>query len=519
MKTLSSIIRRHAAERPGAPALVQGDTVLTYGDLHARSNRVASALAAAGVGPGGRVAFLAKNCLEYFELLFGAAKLNAVVVPVNWRLTPGEVGFIVEDAGATVFAFGAEQAGLVAELADRLGAVKAFVSIGGDGGKFTPYAAWRDAGADADPGVEAAGGDVAFHIYSSGTTGDPKGVLLSNDNLFSLLPVSSKRWGVSASSVNMVVLPLFHIGGCGWALVGLSQGSKSVVVRDADPAGLIGLIGEHKITHAFLAPVVLQFMQAVPEASSGDFSSLELIVYGASPISEPVLAGALQLFKCAFAQAYGLTETTGAIVTLPPEDHDLHGPSRHRLRSAGKPHEGVEMKIVSPETGTELGPGSPGEIWTRSRQNMLGYWQRDADSAAAFTADGWLKTGDVGYFDDEGYLYIHDRLKDMIISGGENIYPAEIENVLAKCEGVADVAVIGIPSEKWGESPLAVVVPAAGATVDARELLAFARRHLAGYKVPVDVVVRAALPRTPSGKVLKKELRAPYWQGRDRPIG
>jgi len=241
-----------------------------------------------------------------------------------------------------------------------------------------------------------------------------------------------------------------------------------------------------------------------------------MIVYGASPISEPVLAGAVRLLGCRFAQAYGLTETTGGIVTLPPEDHALTGPHLHRLRAAGVANPGVELRIVSTESGADLPVGEPGEIWTRSRQNMVGYWRNEEATRATITEDGWLRTGDVGYFDGDGYLYIHDRVKDMIISGGENIYPAEIENVLMKHPQVADVAVIGIPSEVWGESPFAVVV--ARGALDVPELLVFARQHLAKFKVPVGVELRAVLPRTPTGKLLKRELRAPHWQGRSREV-
>lgn len=513
MTTIAGVVRRHAQERPGKLALVCGDSRVTWGELHSRSNRVADALRRAGVGAGDRIALLDKNGCEYFELLFGAAKLGAVLVAINWRLTAGEVEYIVVDAQARLFVCAAEFAGLAAGL--QLPGVTTRLEIGGAGG----YAAWRDAGEDTDPGLEASGADTAFHMYSSGTTGDPKGVLLSHDNVFGPLPVSSARWQVDEGSVNMVAMPLFHVGGGGWAMVGMFHGCTSVIVREVDPAALIRLIGEHRISHAFLVPVLLHFMQLVPGAASGDYSSLKLVVYGASPISESVLAGAVRLLGCGFAQAYGLTETTGAIVTLPPEDHDLQGPHVHRLRAAGVPHEGVELKIVAPDTGAALPVGEPGEIWTRSRHNMVGYWRDPVATAATITADGWLRTGDVGYFDADGYLYIHDRVKDMIISGGENIYPAEVENVLAKHPSVGDVAVIGIPSEVWGESPFAVVVPARGAEVDVGALLAFARQHLAKYKVPVGVDLRATLPRTPTGKLLKRELRAPYWQGRSREVG
>lgn len=511
--TIADVVRTYAADKPDRVALVCGDAFVTWRELDTRSNRVADALRAVGVGAGDRVALLEKNGVEYFELLFGAAKLGAVLVAVSWRLTASEVAFIVQDAGASVLVFGSE----FAAVADEIDVPTKLV-IGGDG-RYMGYAGWRDAGADRDPGFVASGSDVAFQVYSSGTTGNPKGVLLSNDSVFSLRPVSAALWGMGPDSVNMVALPVFHIGGGGWAMVGMAHGCVSVVVRDVDPAGLIRLIGAHRISHAFLVPVILHFMQQVPAARDADFSSLQTIVYGASPISESVLAGAVKLLGCRFTQAYGLSETTGSIVTLPPEDHDLQGPNLHRLRAAGKPNAGVEIKVVAPETGEALPTGEPGEIWTRSRQNMIGYWRNDEATRATITPDGWLKTGDVGYFDADGYLYIHDRVKDMIISGGENIYPAEIENVLMKHPGVADAAVFGIPSEVWGESPYAVIVAARGVTVDPDELLAFARTRLAKFKVPVGVEFRPVLPRTPTGKLLKRELRAPFWQGRARAVG
>lgn len=511
--TTASVLRKHAAERPDHPALVLGEQTLTWRELDARASRVAGALAGAGVGPGDRIALLDKNGLEYFELLFGAAKLGAVLVAVSFRLTAEEAAYIIDDAGARVLVFGREFAELAAGLAAPHAHTRLVV---GDDPRFAGYAAWRDAAAPHDPGHALTGRDIAFQVYSSGTTGHPKGVLLSHDNVFSLLPFSRAHWGLSPAAVNMVALPLFHVGGGGWAMVGLAHGCTSIIVRDVDPAGLLHLIGRHRVTHAFLVPVLLHFMQQVPGAADMDLSSLDLIVYGASPISEPVLAGAVRLLGCRFAQAYGLTETTGGIVGLPPEDHDLAGPNLHRLRAAGKPNPGVEVKIVAPETGEPLPLGEPGEIWTRSPQNMVGYWRNDEATRDTITPDGWLKTGDAGYFDADGYLYIHDRVKDMIVSGGENIYPAEIENVLMKHPGVADAAVIGIPSEVWGESPYAVVVPRGELDID--DLLAFARKHLAKYKLPVGVELRPALPRNPTGKLLKRELRAPFWQGRTRGV-
>ncbi len=312
-------------------------------------------------------------------------------------------------------------------------------------------------------------------------------------------------------------MPLFHIGGGGWAVAGMYEGATSVIVRDIDPAALIRTIESERITHAFLVPAVFQFMLMVPGVEDADFSSLETLVYGASPISEEVLAKCVDTFKCKFWQAYGLTETTGAVVNLAPEDHDTTGPNRHRLRSCGLPGPGVELRIVG-ENG-ECAVREVGEIWIRSTQNTIGYWNLPEETAKAFTEDGWFKSGDAGYLDEDGYLYIHDRVKDMIVSGGENVYPAEVENVLMAHPAIADVAVIGVPHEKWGETGKAIVVVAPGCEVTEAEIIAFAKERLATFKCPTSVEWLDVLPRNPSGKVLKKDLREPYWEGHERRVG
>jgi long-chain acyl-CoA synthetase len=317
-------------------------------------------------------------------------------------------------------------------------------------------------------------------------------------------------------------MPLFHIGGGGWAVAGMYEGCTSVIVRDLDPAALIRLIGEHRITHGFVVPAVLQFMLMIPGGEDADCSSLEVIVYGASPISEDVLARSIERFRCKFWQAYGLTETTGSVVNLPPEDHDLSGPNKHRLRSCGVPGPGVEVRIADTDTGAAVPTGEVGEIWIRSPQVMRGYWNMPEETAKSITDDGWFKSGDAGYLDADGYVYIHDRVKDMIVSGGENVYPAEVENALMAHPGIADVAVIGVPDDKWGETPKAMVVRAAndaGAALTEADVIDFAREHLARFKCPTSVDWLDALPRNPSGKVLKKDLREPYWKDRTRRVG
>jgi long-chain acyl-CoA synthetase len=267
-----------------------------------------------------------------------------------------------------------------------------------------------------------------------------------------------------------------------------------------------------------LVPAALQFMLMVPGVEDADFSSLEIMVYGASPISDEVLVKSLEVFQCKFWQAYGLTETTGTVVNLAPEDHDPTGPNRHRLRSCGRPGPGVELRIVDTETGDDVPQGGVGEIWVRSPQVMQGYWNLPEATAEAVTDDGWFKTGDAAYLDEDGYVYIHDRVKDMIVSGGENVYPAEVENVLMGHPRVADCAVIGVPHDRWGETAKAIVVKHSGADITELEIIGYCQDRLAKFKCPTTVEWSDMLPRNPTGKILRRELRAPYWEGRDRQV-
>jgi len=516
ISTVADIIRVHGVERAGHPALIQGERCVTWGALRERSAQVARGLADAGVGPGDRIAFLDKNGIEHFEVYFGAAMLNAVCVDVNWRLAAPEVEFIVNDAEAKVLVVGPDFVPVLDAIAANLTTVGKIVVIG-TGSDHEQYDDWVARFPADDPGVGAGADDIAFQLYSSGTTGRPKGVMLTNANFFGLVPVAEEIWEMSPDAVNLVAMPLFHIGGGGWAMAGMYYGCTSVVLRDMDPAALVALIGQRRITHGFLVPAVLQFMLMVPGVAEADLSSLQVLVYGASPISEDVLARSVTTFGCKLWQTYGLTETTGAIVNLPPADHDPAGPNRHRLRSCGLPGPGVEVRIVDANTSIDLPTGDVGEIWIRSPQVMKGYWHQPDETAKAIV-DGWFRTGDAGYLDDDGYLFIHDRVKDMIVSGGENVYPAEVENALMAHPAVADVAVIGVPHEKWGETAKAIVVRAPAAEVTEAELIAFCRDHLAKFKCPTSVDWADALPRNPSGKILKKDLRAPYWEGRTRNV-
>ena len=516
IENIGDILRTHADQRGDGLALVLGDRRVTWSELYERASRVAAGLQAAGVGPRDRVAFLDKNSIQHFEVFFGAGLLNAVCVDVNWRLAPPEVEFIVNDAQAKVLVVGPDFVPVLDAISDSITAGTVLVIGGHD--KHRDYDEWVGEHAAADPHEPSGPDEIAFQLYSSGTTGRPKGVMLSNDNFFALLPLAAGMWELAPDSVNLVAMPLFHIGGGGWAVAGMYEGATSVLMRDLDPSALIGLIPEHGITHAFVVPAVLQFMLMVPGAADADFSTLAIVVYGASPISEDVLARSVELLGCKFWQAYGLTETTGAIVNLPPEDH-VDPEKRHRLRSCGLPGPGVELRIVDPDTHEDVPTGDVGEIWVRSAQVMKGYWNNEAATREAINEEGWFTSGDAGYLDDDGYLYIHDRVKDMIVSGGENVYPAEVENVLMKHPGIADVAVIGVPHEKWGETAKAMVVRTPGTEATPEEIIAFSQQQLAKFKCPTSVDFVDELPRNPSGKVLKKDLREPFWAGRDRRVG
>ena len=519
---LAEVVRTHGRGRPDAPAITYGDQVIGWGRLDERSNRVANALVALGVGEGDRIVYVGKNAPEYFELLFGAAKLGAVNVAINWRLKPAEVCFIADDTGATVLFVDQEFASIIPDLQGSLKAAVAFVVLGAAAAEELPgtrhYEAWVGDHDPSDPGHLGRPEEVAFQLYTSGTTGLPKGAMLSNASMHGLNEAGHAMFGIDENSINLVGLPTFHIGGAGYALVGMAQGCHTILMRDFDPAGAIHALCRHRVTNAFFVPAMLAVMSAVPGAAEGDYSSLRSIIYGASPITDETLKAAMSTFGCDFFQVYGLTETTGAITQLAAEDHDPDGPRSRLLRSAGKPFDWVEIRIVDPDTGRDRPVGEVGELWTRSRQNMLGYWNNQEATAETVSADGWLRTGDAGYLDTEGYLFLTDRVKDMIVSGGENVYPAEVENALSAHPAIADVAVIGVPDARWGETVKAVVVLHPGAKADADGIIAFAREQIAHFKCPTSVDFIDVLPRNPSGKLLKRELREPYWKGRDRRV-
>ncbi len=528
-QTLNTIARSQAKDLGDATAFATPFRRWSYRDVDEASNRVAQGLKSLGIGPGDRVATLTRHVVECLVLTIAATKLQAVCMPVNWRLAPPEIDYILGNGEARF---------LMADrdFADSLSRIPAATTIKNvlteDGPPLNgleSFSAWYGQFDDVDTGYVGDTDEPALQLYSSGTTGLPKGIELSHRNLIANatnFQVEFQYYGATADkpgNVQLNALPCFHVAGIGVAIITLLHGGSQIVRDTFVPADVLQAIQDHKITHAFLVPAMIHALLMQPDIDKYDLSSLECISYGASPITDRVLTEAMQRFKCRFMQVYGLTETSGAICCLGSDDHDPNGPRSHLLRSAGKPGQGVGRRIVDTTTMKDVAEGEVGEIWIQSDQNMIGYWRNPEATAAAFPEGrkkgdfGWFRTGDAGYMRD-GYLFIHDRIKDMVITGGENVYPAEVENVLMQHPAVADGAIIGVPDERWGEAVKACVTLRPGAQATPQEIIDFMRERIAHYKCPKSVDIMDALPRNPSGKLLKFVLRKPYWEGRARAV-
>jgi len=513
VSNLTQMLRTHAATSPNKPAIRFESEILSYLELDRRAEAVAGALAASGIGPGDRIAYLGRNHAHFFELLFGAARAGAVLTPINNRLTAPEVAHIVEDSRARIIflerAFLPVVAGVLAGSND----LRTILIDDGD------YAHWREGTGvyrgDFTPSEDA----VTLQLYTSGTTGRPKGVMISHRNLLhpkavaAAEAVSWNRW--DDADVILVATPLAHIGATGWALWSLFHGATAIVLSEFSVEGVLNAIATGGVTKLFLVPSALQMVARHPHAAKTDFSMLRIIMYGASPMPLATLQECMGVFGCAFAQHYGMTETGGSVAILPPEDHSAAGGGR--MLAAGKPIGGAEIAIRD-DDGNAVATGVVGEISVRGAAVMSGYWQLAEATGQALCSDGWLRTGDAGYIDADGYLYIADRLKDMIISGGENVYPTEVEGIISAHPDVADVAVIGVPDERWGEAVRAIVVPHEGSNFCEAELRSWCRERLAGFKIPKHVDVISELPRNPSGKTDRRALREPFWEGRARQV-
>lgn len=508
---LDERVAHWAKVKPDREAITYLSRTWTWSQFDDRIRRVAGALAARGVGRGDIVAFLDKNHPACVEVTLAAGSLGAATAIVNFRLAGDEIDYVLNDSGAKVLFVGAELLPAVTAIRDRLPGVTDLIEVKPEGDD--EYEALLAAATPVQRSPEVQSDDTVVVMYSSGTTGQPKGAAISHANLIAHTMNAFDDWPFNEGDKNLVSMPLFHVGGTSYMQFGLHNGAPSYMTRDVDGAALAGgiLAGANR---TFLVPAVLaKVLETGPDAVKL-FEALKTFAYGASPMPLPLLREALKAWpETDFIQVYGLTEVCGVATRLGPEDH--RGSNEQRLVSAGKPIQGVEVRIVDPDSLQDAPTGKQGEIWFRTPQLMKGYLNKPEATAEAITPDGWFRTGDVGRLDADGYLFVEDRIKDMIITGGENVYSIEVERILAEHPAVVEVAVFGVPDDKWGEAVKAVVA-LEGDGVDEAGLIAWARKHLAAYKCPKTVDIIDALPRNPTGKIMKRDLRQPHWEGRDR---
>jgi acyl-CoA synthetase (AMP-forming)/AMP-acid ligase II len=504
----------HWAEaKPDDEAFTYLDRTWTWSQWNDRVRRLAGALQERGVKRGDVVAFLDKNHPACVELTIAAASLGAANAIINFRLAADELDYVLNDSGAKALIVGKELKANVDKIRDKLTNVEHVIEVTPEGGDGDEYEAMLAAATPTGRGDDVEPDDVCIIMYSSGTTGRPKGVELTQANIIAHTINAHEGFEFDPGDKNMVSMPLFHVGGSSYVQFGIHDGYPSVMTREVDGMSLAGAILKGA-NRTFLVPAVLAKVLESGEDAVKLFGSLKTFAYGASPMPIPLLRQALKSWPDTdFMQAYGLTELCGVISHLLPEAHRDPG-KEERLTSAGTLVPNAEVRVVDPDTLEDVPAGEQGELWFRSKQLMKGYHNKPEATAEAITEDGWFRTGDIGRVDEGGYIFVEDRLKDMIISGGENIYSIEVERVLAEHPAVIDVAVIGVPDDKWGEVVKAVVQLEGEATE--QELIAFARERLAAYKCPKSVDVHDELPRNPTGKILKKDLRKPFWEGRDR---
>jgi fatty-acyl-CoA synthase len=507
-------VSKYAELQPDATMLVCDDgRSYTYEEFNGRVNRLANALPGAGIGRTDRVAALFPNNPEFLELLFATGKLGVIMVPLNFRLAPPELAFILNDCSAKVLLYTPEFAFQAGELKKLDTCIERFICVGEGGVEGdAEYEGWLAGYPDTEPEVEeeVTLEDPHFIMYTSGTTGRPKGAILTHGNTQWNAINGVLLYMLSEKETNLVAAPLFHIGGLSaGATPTIYGGGKVVLSRFFVPDQVLETIEREKVSTMFGIPVMFLMMSMSERFESTDFSSMRFFIAGGAPCPVPLIERYLEK-GVTFNQGYGLTETAPAVSALPEED------ALRKRGSAGKPVFHTDVKIFD-EEDNEVARGDMGEIVVRGPNVFKGYWNMPEETEKTLKG-GWFHTGDMGRFDEEGYLYIVDRKKDMIISGGENIYPAEVEDVLHGHPGVADVGVIGMRDPKWGECPLAMVVKAEGMEVTETEVIEFCGGRLARYKVPKQVIFVPELPRTPTGKILKKELRSEYLDDGDKPL-
>ena len=522
---IEDFVAQHARARPDAPFVKDDGRALTYAAFWNEARTFASILKARDVPSGARVACLSRNCVDMVVALFGCAMGGFIFTPLNIRLTAHEITTLLNDADPAVVLADDD----LAETAD-----KAMMSAGGEAHRFifgkeeigdwtsfTNVIAEESTQFDDSKPLDAGDQDAVFQLYTSGTTGVPKGVLQTHDNLVAqtLQQVMAYDYRYGEGDASILVTPMFHTSALVTFLAGAFLGELVVIHSAFETETFLATLEAERISHMMIVPAMIQACLDHPAAADTDFSALQQIVYGGSAISPSVLEHAIEVFGCRFTQGYGLTETTGVISALSWADHKRALEGRAEiLESACRPVTGSALRVVGP-SGDDMPPGEIGEILAKGPQVMTkGYAGKPKETAAVLSEDGWLRTGDAGCIDEDGLLFIKDRFKDVVVSGAENIYPREVEAVLHALPYVAEAAVIGVPSKKWGEEVKAVIALRDEAQVSDDVVITDCREKLAGFKCPKSVDFVAALPRNPSGKVLKHELRKPYWAGFERSV-
>ena len=515
--TYAHIIHRHALLRPDEEAFVYESERITYFEFNARVNSLVHALKAMGVNKGDSIGILSWNCLDY-AIVYGAAMKGGYVLSrFNPRLGTDELNYLINYSETNTLFVGPEMVEIAESLRPQLPKVKNFVSLEGHTPNMTYIQDVLTTYPSEEPDVQIEEDDALHIIYTSGTTGIPRGAVYAHRQAWEDGRTYIINLGIQPDDKHVQISPIFHIAGDTIFRSILYVGACNVIMKFFDPAAALQLIQDEKATHMMIVPTHLIAMLALPDVDKYNVSSLKFIWYGASPMPLEVLKKGLETFGPVFGQGYGQSESGPAICHLPKEDHDVLGsPEEKILGSVGQPDIGVQARIVD-EAGNDVAPGEVGEIIVRSQHMMLEYWNKPDDTSSTIV-DGWLHTGDMGCYDEKGYIYIVDRKKDMIITGGENVYPREVEEVLYKHPAVQEVAVIGIPDPYWVEKVHAVVTLKKGASTTAEELVALCKKNLAGYKSPKSVEFIDSLPKNPSGKVLKRELREKYWAGSGRRI-
>jgi fatty-acyl-CoA synthase len=504
--TLAERSARHAKQRADHIAIICEDREVSYGELHRASNRTARALWAAGLGVGSRIAFLGRDSEHYYDIALGSAKAGTVLVPINWRLTAGEVDHILRDSGAELLFVERDYLPVAQRVQGELPSLRLLVEMDTPDRRAGGFLAWK--GDYPDTELESLTGpdDPVLQVYTSGTTGLPKGAVMANRSFFTFID-NMNAHGVDwidwrPEDRTLVAFPGMHMAGISWFMHGFSVGLTNVIMPVFVASDAVRLIERLGINTTFIAPAMLHLMLSETWATRETFRTMRKVVYGAAPMPEDLLLRGIELIGCEFAQMYASTETGSIAACLPPEDHV---PGSPLLKACGKACPGNEVKIVD-QDGNPLPVGEIGQVCVRISAGFLGYWNRP-EATESTLVDGWIRMGDMGYLDENGYLYLRDRMNDTIIVAGQNIYPVEVENALGAHPAVAEVAVVGVPDERWGEVVQAFVVPMAGQQLKARELMLFLRGKIADYKIPTKYEFLESLPRNPTGKVLRRVLK------------